>query len=937
MRKHTRQIILFVLTLSSLLLAPAIERAHAVSSYAPGVKPGDSALYASASGVWNLSGPSQPPFSQFINLNYTTLEVTSVTGSNLTASQNFVYANKTHVPDSIQGSVATDSGNISFWFIAANLTAGDPIYTTPGSPVINQTFTQVFAGAPRTVDVLNITQTPATGVTIETNAWWDQKTGILLLINIRILEYPGFALLGASLVDTNLWGPAPGIGMFAIPTSLTVPQGSSASISLLFDSERGFNGSIAVSYSLPCFAGCPIIIIHEPTVFLSAGGNAFANVTLITGNATSPGFYSITFLGTDGQFTTSSTIVTVQVVGQTSTTITRLSNDPNSTDWTVASPLWSLQNGLLDGSGLTYLSPKIISSRSFSSDRTVELDFRTPTPGSAEPYYTAWIVGKYDDFYDKCVLVLSVGGSVGLSMFSSRVGNTVHNYSANTTLNPTDWHHAKLVFTGNNALAYINGTLYLNVTDPIIGALGDGPISLASWGDSESQFNNVTVTASVPANVPPIASFYATPQPGNVGQPVFFNASASFDPDGFITNYTWNFGDSSTGFGEFPSHTYFNAGNYTVTLTVTDNGELSSTTNQPILVMQPIAHDVGIVNVYASPNVAISGQSIILNAALINLGLQPENVSLTFHYGSQVAATIQGIYLPVTQYPYYFSALWDTSGIAPGNYTISATVFLSTDQNPSNNQLTDGSVTILPPPVLTATPSSGPVGTQVTLHGSGFPATGVPFGYQVTVDITFDDQFIGFTTTTNGTFNFVFNVPLAQSGPHKIHAIAQFYPSQAVATTSFTVTSQPTTGGASLTITTGTIFFPGDTVTIYVLSSLNGTPNTAQTIGLTLLLPNGTAINLILTSTSPGLYKASYKVASTGTIIGTYALVAAAQINNTNVTGLGSFEVKPTWLQSNSPKIATAASIAGVVGTVSILGIALRKGYFRKKDEFPIQ
>src|SRR5207249_12328993 len=201
---------------------------------------------------------------------------------------------------------------------------------------------------------------------------------------------------------------------------------------------------------------------------------------------------------------------------------------------TIDSPVWTLNDGVLDGNGLTgYLSPKILSTARFSSDRTVELDFRTVTAGD-QPYYTAWIIGKYADFYEKTVLQLSTSHILELDV---RLGDTIHYYFANTTFSPNQWLHAKLVFTGNNARAYINGTLYINVTDPMFGGLGNGPISLASWGNSESEFNNVTVVASVVLAEPSTSDFYATPQPATTGQAVFFSESSSNAPDGYVTVY----------------------------------------------------------------------------------------------------------------------------------------------------------------------------------------------------------------------------------------------------------------------------------------------------------------------------------------------------------------------------------------------------------------
>ena len=50
-----------------------------------------------------------------------------------------------------------------------------------------------------------------------------------------------------------------------------------------------------------------------------------------------------------------------------------------------------------------------------------------------------------------------------------------------------------------------------------------------------------------------------------------FNASGSFDEDGNITSYFWDFGDGTTSTEMNPNHTYGGEGWYNVTLIVTDN------------------------------------------------------------------------------------------------------------------------------------------------------------------------------------------------------------------------------------------------------------------------------------------------------------------------------------------------------------------------------
>jgi VCBS repeat-containing protein len=59
-----------------------------------------------------------------------------------------------------------------------------------------------------------------------------------------------------------------------------------------------------------------------------------------------------------------------------------------------------------------------------------------------------------------------------------------------------------------------------------------------------------------------------------------FDASSSFDPDGTIDSFSWDFGDGSVGSGQTPSHTYAADGIYTVVLTVTDDQGAEDTGTQ---------------------------------------------------------------------------------------------------------------------------------------------------------------------------------------------------------------------------------------------------------------------------------------------------------------------------------------------------------------------
>ncbi|MFH0816379.1 MAG: PKD domain-containing protein [Methanobacteriota archaeon] len=52
----------------------------------------------------------------------------------------------------------------------------------------------------------------------------------------------------------------------------------------------------------------------------------------------------------------------------------------------------------------------------------------------------------------------------------------------------------------------------------------------------------------------------------------FFDASESYDRDGAIASYVWDFGDGTAAEGAIVAHTFAGPSTYTVTLTITDNG-----------------------------------------------------------------------------------------------------------------------------------------------------------------------------------------------------------------------------------------------------------------------------------------------------------------------------------------------------------------------------
>jgi len=82
----------------------------------------------------------------------------------------------------------------------------------------------------------------------------------------------------------------------------------------------------------------------------------------------------------------------------------------------------------------------------------------------------------------------------------------------------------------------------------------------------------------------PVADFTATPRSGNSPLAVQFTGTST----GNITSRLWNFGDGTTSTERSPSHTYQNAGSYTVSLTVTgQSGSNTKTMEGYIQVTSP--------------------------------------------------------------------------------------------------------------------------------------------------------------------------------------------------------------------------------------------------------------------------------------------------------------------------------------------------------------
>ncbi len=174
----------------------------------------------------------------------------------------------------------------------------------------------------------------------------------------------------------------------------------------------------------------------------------------------------------------------------------------------------------------------------------------------------------------------------------------------------------------------------------------------------------------LPTTQPPSADFSYTPSDQAAypeenpvaGEAIIFDASASNDPDGRIVSWDWDFGDGNEGSGEILTHSYADADEYTVMLTVTDNRGGSGTSSKTLVVTEHVEEEVN------APPVADAGPDQALESA----------------DGEETEVTLDasGSYDPDDD-PLIYSWSWESgsasgvnpvAALAPGTTTITLTV-----------------------------------------------------------------------------------------------------------------------------------------------------------------------------------------------------------------------------------------------------------------------
>ena len=271
-------------------------------------------------------------------------------------------------------------------------------------------------------------------------------------------------------------------------------------------------------------------------------------------------------------------------------------NDENNDGWTVNQGDWSVVNGeyAYNYNGLTDTDGITSAGSSEWSDFTYTCKFRYTECSYLYPQiYFNFRFGDYSGYnlYNGYIFMYDpITQRWCLTKFYNSGNYSVISYESSTSfLNANQWYNVKIEVFGSHIKCFIDDILKIDVYDTTyitgkIGLRGDA---------TKIFFDDVIVTTSEGGggNAPPIANFTWTPTYPNPDQTVTFDASSSYDPDGSITFYEWDWNNDGLYYESnstsIITHSWSQAGSYSVVLRVSDNNGANDTFTQIVKVSEP--------------------------------------------------------------------------------------------------------------------------------------------------------------------------------------------------------------------------------------------------------------------------------------------------------------------------------------------------------------
>lgn len=156
--------------------------------------------------------------------------------------------------------------------------------------------------------------------------------------------------------------------------------------------------------------------------------------------------------------------------------------------------------------------------------------------------------------------------------------------------------------------------------------------------NGKTAVGSATVTVLVKGDTGGLRAAFTVSFPVAIeGSEITFDGTLSFDPSNAIADYNWDFGDGTTGDMSIETHTYATAGEYKVTLTVTNEDGDTDSITRPIQVLPKDTTFKSRVRYTAKLNFTTANVDGLVVDSLLNVG------SATVAAGTAVGIEIAGV------------------------------------------------------------------------------------------------------------------------------------------------------------------------------------------------------------------------------------------------------------------------------------------------------
>ena len=238
---------------------------------------------------------------------------------------------------------------------------------------------------------------------------------------------------------------------------------------------------------------------------------------------------------------------------------------------------------------------------------------------------------------------------------NSTVGPQIHVVASGVAPNPIT---AMQIYLDDQFVYQVNASQIDTVINVAPGAHWIVAKLWESTGDTAlSSTINITVV-----DQPPVAVLNVSPLSGTGPLTVTASTSGSSDPDGSIASSSIDFGDGTVVSGTTASHTYSNAGTYTVKATVIDNYGVASSVTATVTV-SPSMTARTIVMTSPTPNSTVYGSLHVTGSAAGPAGVSAMQIYIDGNLKYQINASSVDTWLDLSKGKHRVTLkAWDSTG-----------------------------------------------------------------------------------------------------------------------------------------------------------------------------------------------------------------------------------------------------------------------------------